>query len=427
MDQKQNNFTVDHIVISNLLKNPEMIIGCDLDPTMFRDGTLGLMYGTMKELNAQGNTFDAVSLTERLQEKTGRFYWSTILELNTAYSGAKENFKSYCESIQRNHQKNQAREVAELLIQNIDVDGSIEGAIKSLMDLARDDKNYEYDMNTAMKMGLTELDERFKAGDDLIGVNTGLRELNEILGGFQPSDLIIIGARPAMGKTACILNMLLKSNVPAGMISAEQGVNQIIQRLMAIAGGIPMTRIRNGKLNEQDWSFLETAARKIKQHPGCKFYDKPSPSMDEIESIARRWVFENKTGILFVDYLQRLQVPNGQRKIEVVGENIRRFKNLAKDLNIPVVVLAQVKRDVETRNDKRPNMGDISDSSEAEKEADTIMMLYRDEVYNPDTMATNIIEFNIEKNRHGPIGTVATQWSGEILRISDLHEDRSCH
>lgn len=428
MDQNQSNgIMAAQTVVAILLRNPEAIMECDLNPMMFADHSMGIFYGTMKEMHAAGEPFDIISLTEKLQSKTGRYYFPTLAELSADCAGSRANFKAYCEIIKDHHRKTKAHEIAQMLIENLNMDDAIEGAITDLMALARDDKNYEYDLNAAMKIGIQELDDRFRSGNDLQGINTGLRELNETLGGFQPSDLIIIGARPAMGKTACILNMILKANASVGMISAEQGVNQIIQRIMSISGGIPVTRIRSGKLVEQDWAFLEAAGHKIKNHPGCKFYDKPCPSMDEVEAVARRWVYENGIKALYVDYLQRLHVPNGQRKIEVVGENIRRFKNLARDLDIPVIVLAQVKRDVETRKDQRPHMGDISDSSEAEKEADTIMMLYRDEVYNPDTHAKNIIEFNIEKNRHGPTGTVATQWSGEILRISDLHEDRSCH
>jgi replicative DNA helicase len=410
------------MIIGVLLKNPSKITECDLNPMMFWSQTDGLIYGVMLEMNSANQPIDVITVTEKLLEKTGKDYLQALMAYATSGGGTEKNLKAYCEIITEAYRKTQAREIANLLIESLNEPNAVEIAIQALMGLTSENRNYEYDINQACKIGLTAIKERSENKGVLPGVNTGLNGLNDVLGGFHKSDLIIIGARPAMGKTALVLNMILRADAKCGFISAEQGVSQIIQRGMAIAGGVNSTNMRTGHLTDDDWHFLESGCSKIKNHKGCWFYDKSAPTIEEVESIARRWKYEYGIEAFYIDYLQRLSVPAGKTKTEAVSENTRRLKDLARELSIPVVALAQVKRDVESRSDKRPGMGDISDSSEAEKEADCVMMMYRDEYYNPDTVSAGIIELNIEKNRHGPTGCVPTKWSSQIMRISDLTE-----
>jgi replicative DNA helicase len=408
------------MIIGVLLKNPSKIAECNLTPLMFWNQTDALIFGAMLEMNSSNTPIDVITVTENLLGKTGRDYLETLMIYATKGGGTEKNLKTYCEIITEAHRKTQAREIANLLTQTLHEPNAVEMAIRALMELTSENRNYEYDINEACKIGLTAIKDRAENKGKLPGVDTGLNGLNDTIGGFHKSDLVVIGARPAMGKTALILNMILRAKAKCGFISAEQGVSQIIQRGMAISGGVNSTNMRTGHLTEDDWDFLQAGCAKIKHHPGCWFYDKSSPTIEEVESIARRWKYEFGIEAFYIDYLQRLSVPPGKTKTEAVSENTRRLKDLARELGMPVVVLAQVKRDVESRNDKRPGMGDISDSSEVEKEADCVMMMYRDEYYNKDTTSAGIIELNIEKNRHGPTGCVPTKWSAQIMRISDL-------
>lgn len=424
MEYKETEQSVisGQMIIGVLLKNPSKITECNLTPLMFWNQTDGLIFGVMLEMNSANQPIDVITVTEKLLEKTGKDYLQTLMAYATSGGGTEKNIKAYCEIITEAHRKAQAREIANLLIESLNEPNAVEIAIQALMGLTSENRNYEYDINSACKVALQAIDERMRNKDTLPGVNTGLGKLNDSLGGFHNTDLVVIGARPAMGKTALILNMIIRANAKCGFISAEQGVSQVVQRCMAIAGGVNSSNMRTGHLTEEDIHFLNTGAGKIKSHPGCWFYDKSAPTIEEVESIARRWKYEYNIDAFYIDYLQRLSVAPGKTKTESVSENTRRLKDLARELEIPVIVLAQVKRDVENRNDKRPNMGDISDSSEVEKEADVVMMMYRDEYYNPDTMSAGIIELNIEKNRHGPTGCVPTKWSAQIMRISDLTE-----
>lgn len=422
-DRIEQSAIAGQTVIAILLRNPEKMAQCDISREMFWNHTDGLIFATMRDMCDKKIAFDVISLTEKLLELTGQMYLDILTRYATESCGSAVNFKTYCDIIKNNYRKHTAIEIARQLINNVGDANSVELAISALMGLTSEDKTYEYDLAEAMKLGIRGVKERFENKGLLLGVDTGIHKLNEAIGGFNNSDLIVLAARPAMGKTALVLNMILKARAMVGFVSAEQGINQIIDRMMCISGGVTVANMRSGRLTDADWAFLEAGATKIKNHPGCHFYDKSSPSIQDVESLARRWVYDYGIKALYIDYIQRLQVPAGGKKFDVVAENTRRLKDLARELNIPIIVLAQVKRDVESRSDKRPSMGDISDSSEIEKEADVVITMYRDEYYNPETMHPGVIELNIEKNRHGPTGCIPTKWTSNIMRVSDMHEN----
>jgi replicative DNA helicase len=256
--------------------------------------------------------------------------------------------------------------------------------------------------------------------EDGAAMTTGYKQLDEAMGGFFDSDLIIIPARPAMGKTACLLNIILRCGGTPGVISAEQGHDQMGIRTVCIGGKINHHKFRTGQLEEEDWTSMTASIMKFKERNG-RIYDKPAPTMLEIEKIARRWVYKNGVDILFIDYAQRIshedkRMPRWQQNTDIA----MRLKELARTLNIPVVALAQVNRDCEKRPSKRPEMGDIADASAYEKEADAIITLYRDEVYNEDTPDRGVLEMDFKKNRHGPIGVIRMKWEGQYMRVDDF-------
>jgi replicative DNA helicase len=243
-----------------------------------------------------------------------------------------------------------------------------------------------------------------------------------MLGGLHGGDLVIVGARPAMGKTALMLNMAasaLMAGFPVGVFSGEQGVSQITQRLIAIQGRIPVMRMRNGSLIGEDWSKLSAAVASLKDR-GMYIFDKPAPTLSDIVRRARSWHYNHGIKAIYLDYLQRVKITTKAPRHEAIGEIAAGLKELARELNIPVIALAQVNREVEKRVNKRPFMGDLKDSGTIEQEADQIFMLYRDEVYNEETKDKGLAEINIEKNRHGSTGRVDLAWRGEYLRFENL-------
>ena len=265
-----------------------------------------------------------------------------------------------------------------------------------------------------------ELIAAVERGGPQYGVPSGLAKLDKILLGFHPGDLVVIGARPSQGKTALLLNMADAANVPCGIVSAEQAAMQILQRMVAIRSGVSAERIRAGELHDQDWPHLTEAAASL-HATNTWIFDRGAPSITDVQRTARRWANGHGIKALYVDYIQRIRGgdPRAPRH-ERVGEVAQGLKDIARELGIPVIALAQVSREVEKRNDKRPLMGDLSDSSEIEKEADQIVMLYRDEVYNHESSDRGTAELRIEKNRHGRIGFVRCAWLAESMRFRDL-------
>jgi replicative DNA helicase len=280
-------------------------------------------------------------------------------------------------------------------------------------------------MGQVMKRAIEIIEEADSKKGGVFGVPSGLTDLDKVLGGFHNSDLYVVGARPAIGKTAMLLNFANAAGVAGGVISAEQPAEQIGLRLIAIDGKVCAHKMRNGDLEEHDFARIALTARNLNQKE-IHLYDKSGPTIMEVIRQARKWKMQYDIRILYVDYIQRLKWTDLKiARHEQVGNVVMCLKELARDLNIPIVALAQVNRDVEKRTDKRPNMGDLANSSEIEKEADCIMLLYRDEVYNDQTMDKGVIEIDVAKNRHGPTGWKKFIWQERFMRVENYAHDGS--
>jgi len=292
--------------------------------------------------------------------------------------------------------------------------------IKKLMALDFTEKKYLYSFDEAVMDAVDEID-RVMQGETLT-VSTGLSGIDKVMGGLHNSDLIIVAARPAMGKTAFMLNMAeANKNVPL-IFSTEMSRIQAAQRMFSIAGNVPNHKIRTGDISDENFARINQAIISIQKQGGW-IYDKSGPYMSEIEAVARQVHHDHGCTAIYLDYLQRIKHENPRLpKHEQIGDIAMRLKELARELNIPVVALAQVSRKVEERPDKRPEMGDIKDSGTIEQEADIILTLYRDEVYNEDTQDHGICEVNFKKNRHGGTGMIRTKWTAPTMVFDDLGE-----
>lgn len=327
------------------------------------------------------------------------------------------NVRAYAGIVRTESRRRDAIEIAERLRLAVPTEGldAVDIAVRGLLAL-RDDGE------SAAAPCLADLlaDVMTEMGEEVApGINTGLRDLDTALGGLMPGDLVIVGARPAMGKTAFALNLALNARMPVGFVSSEQPARQIAARVLARQSGVSLHRMRTRRLLDDDWPRLASAV-KASSATQLHIADRSQPTLADVERQARAWRYHHGIRALFVDYVQHLRNPGYERRHEEVAAIVRGLKRIARDLDIPVIALSQVKRDVEQRSNKRPLIGDLLESGVIEQEADEILLLYRDEVYNAHTQSQGVCEVNIEKNRHGPTGMIELQWDGETLRFRDL-------
>jgi replicative DNA helicase len=272
---------------------------------------------------------------------------------------------------------------------------------------------------------IQELFER-PEGSDVTGVPTGFKDLDDKTAGLQPGDLVIVAGRPSMGKTALALNfgeyVALEMGMPVAVFSMEMGASQLVLRLLSSVGKIEQQRLRTGRLLEGDWPKLTVAMTKIQK--AQMFIDEtPALTVIDLRARARRLARTcGKLGLIIVDYLQLMSASSmGENRATEISEISRSLKALAKELAVPVVALSQLNRTVEQRTDKRPVMSDLRESGAIEQDADLILFIYRDEVYNPDTTdSKGIAEIIIGKQRNGPIGRVNLRFGGEFTRFDNL-------
>lgn len=300
-----------------------------------------------------------------------------------------------------------------------DESADINKYIKELMTLNTTDKKYLHSFAEAADDALLEV-EKIMAGES-VTIPTGLSEIDKVMGGLHKSDLIIVAARSAMGKTAFLLNMAAANKTGALVISGEQSRIQAAFRLFSIYGNVPNHLIRTGDIGNEEFGQISMAINMINESGGY-IYDKSGPRISEIESVVRQVYQDHGCSAVYIDYLQKIKHENESLPPhQAIGEITMRLKDLARELDIPIVALAQVNRGVEKRDDKRPGMGDIKDSGTIEQEADSILTLYRDEVYNEDTNDNGTCEVNFKKNRHGGTGMVRVKWTAPTMRFDDLN------
>jgi replicative DNA helicase len=260
---------------------------------------------------------------------------------------------------------------------------------------------------------------------DVTGIATGFADLDSKTSGFQEGDLVIIAGRPSMGKTAFALNIAehiaVAKKLPVGVFSMEMGATQLVMRMMGSIGRLDQQKIRTGRLNNDDWERLSSALGQLNDAP-LHIDETPALNPLELRARARRLArqYGGKLGAIVVDYLQLMQATGqGENRATEISEISRSLKALAKELKVPVLALSQLNRSLEQRPNKRPVMSDLRESGAIEQDADVILFIYRDEVYNEETPDKGIAEIIIGKQRNGPIGTVRLTWLGEYTRFEN--------
>ena len=307
-----------------------------------------------------------------------------------------------------------------------DVEDIMEGAEKRIFDIMQDKNQKGYaPIKDVLVDSFTQLEELYNRKQHITGVPTGFTELDYKTAGFHGSDLILIAARPAMGKTAFALNIAtnaaVKAHVPVAVFSLEMSKEQLVNRVLCSKAMVDSNKVRTGKLDEDDWAKLASAIGPLSE---AEIYidDTPGISVTEIRTKCRKLKLEKNIGMVVIDYLQLVQGSNkrnGSREQEI-SEISRSLKILAKEIGVPVVALSQLSRAVEQRPDHRPMLSDLRESGAIEQDADIVMFLYRDDYYNQDSEKKDIAEVIIAKHRGGSTGTVELLWLGSYTKFVNL-------
>lgn len=394
-----------------------------------------LIFHAMLHLVEQNHPIDVLTVSEELNHReelddVGGFEYLTDLATNVAGSA---NIGAYARIIRERSTLRQliraANDISKASFSpgELGSDELLQLAEKRLLEIAEDrpkEGGFE-GVNSLLKQTVTKIDQLFRTDSDLTGLSTGLTELDERTAGWQPGEMIILAARPSMGKTALALNFVEASVMtqakPTLIFSMEMPSDSLVMRMLSSIGRIDQGRIRSGKLQEDDWPKLEAAARKLKDKllfiddtPGLT----PSDVRARVKRIARE---HGNPGMIMLDYLQLMQVAGStEGRTQEISEISRSLKALAKEYECPVIALSQLNRSVESRPNKRPMNSDLRESGAIEQDADVILFIYRDEYYNEDSPDKGLAELIIGKQRNGEIGTCRAAFVGKYTRFEDL-------
>jgi replicative DNA helicase len=399
----------------------------------FYDKRHGLIYDAMMRLYEKHKPVDLLTLTEELKKKNDieTIGGSAYLTELTNYVPTAAHAEAYAELVQQKAiRRRLIKASAEISEMGFDEETSteqlLEAAEAELFSVS--DQSLKQDL-VSIESILTEsfdrMEELHRNKGQLRGIRTGYRDLDNMTAGLQRSDLIILAARPAMGKTTLVTNLAYNvatiAKQPVLFFSLEMSKEQLVDRMLADASGVDSWNIRTGNLSDDDFSKLSDAMGEMAEAP-IFIDDTPGVSVLEMRTKARRAAHEQPLGLIIIDYLQLMQGSgrdNGNR-VQEVSEISRGLKLLARELNVPVIALSQLSRSVESRSPQIPQLSDLRESGSIEQDADIVMFIYREEYYNPDTDRKQITDLIIAKHRNGPTGKIELFFHPERLRFMSL-------
>jgi replicative DNA helicase len=398
----------------------------------FYDKRHATIYAAIIRLFEKHSTVDLLTLTDELKKKKeldgvgGSSYLSEL----TNYVPTAAHAKSYAEIVAqaavRRRLIKASSDISELAF-NEDLTvpqllGQSEAELFGVSDASL--KNDLTSLESILDESFERLDDLFKNKGQLRGIRTGYRDLDNMTAGLQRSNLIILAARPAMGKTTLVTNLAYNvatiEKKPVLFFSLEMSKEQLVDRMLADAAGVDSWNIQTGNLTEEDFSKLSEAMGEMAEAP-IYIDDTPGITPLELRTKARRLAHEGELGLIIIDYLQLLEpaTKTGNR-VQEVSEISRSLKLIARELNVPVIALSQLSRQVENRDDKRPQLADLRESGSIEQDADIVMFIYREAYYNPETERENITDLILAKHRHGATGVVELYFHPERLRFMSL-------
>ncbi len=392
----------------------------------------GILFDAMLELYNEGKPVDLVTLQERLREKDVPPEISSLEFardlLNAVPTSA--NVRHYAAIVQDKSMLRKMIKVTEEIantcyLQKERTEDILEDTEKKIFDLVQRRSGGDFvPIKQVVLNALDKIEKASKNKGNVTGIPTGFIDLDYKTSGFQPSDLILIAARPSMGKTAFVLNvaqhMAFKEGQTVAIFSLEMSKEQLVNRLFSLESKVDAQLLRTGNLSDEDWAKLIEGAAVVGKS-NLIIDDTPGISVGELRSKCRKFKLEQNLGIIIIDYLQLMtgskRAESRQQEISDISRNL---KAIARELNVPVVALSQLSRAVEQRPDHRPMLSDLRESGAIEQDADVVMFLYRDDYYNKDTDKKNIAEVIIAKQRNGPIGTVELVWLPNYTKFANM-------
>ncbi len=426
-------------VIGSMLLNIDAVTQASeiLNKDDFYNKHYGIMFETLVKMSNEGEEIDEVTFQNRLKSKDLPPNVTTIENIANIMNATPTSVKvkNYAQIVKNKSLLRQMITFAQNLENDCyagkeSVDYLLEVAEKNVFNLIKNKRVDDFeDISTIVFRTLENIEAAGKTKGPVTGVPTGFIDLDYRTAGLQPSDLILIAARPSMGKTAFVINIAqhtaIKNNIPTVVFSLEMGKEQLMNRIFAMETGIDAQKLRTGDLSEEDWMVLAEASSKI-GNSKLIIDDTSSITIGELKSKCRKYKLDYDIGLIIIDYLQLMETGARDESHQLAIAKISKsLKALARELKVPVVTLSQLNRSVEKREDKKPIMSDLRDSGAIEQDADVVMFIHREFYHNKeDVDKANVAEIIIAKQRNGPIGTVELAWIPELTKFANKERER---
>lgn len=424
-------------ILGSILLDKDAIITVSeiISPNDFYKEAHKIIYECMLKLSNKNEPIDLITLTEELKKQgylddVGGISYITSLSTIVPTTS---NVKYYADIVNEKSVLRQlikaSNDIINLGYENsIKVEEVLEKAEKRIFDISQEKASDDFkSINEVLVDAYDMIEKLYNNKSDVTGITTGFKDLNKKINGLQRTDLILIAARPAMGKTAFSLNLVqnaaLKGDASVAVFSLEMSKDQLVQRMVASQSHVELKKIKTGTLDENDWPRIIDAMA-VLSNMNIYIDDTPGIKISELRSKCRKLKIEKGLDLILIDYLQLMEGEgNNESRQQEIAKISRSLKIIAKELNCPVVALSQLSRAPEQRADHRPMLSDLRESGSIEQDADIVMFLYRDEYYHPDSERKNIGEVIIAKNRHGETGSVELVWLGEVQKFADKARD----
>ncbi len=430
-----NDTLAEQAVLGSMLVDKDAVISAVelLKPEDFYREDNKEIYSAMFELYGLGKHIDMITLKEQLKlrgtlEKVGGTQYIATLIDNVPTTS---NVESYVKIIEEKSVIRQLIKTAQDILkmgyaQTEEVDTIIEQTEKKVFDVLqnRNSKNYS-SIKEILITAFDNIENMYQNKNKISGIESGFIDLDAKISGLNSSDLIILAARPAMGKSAFVLNIAsyvaMHQKVPVMIFSLEMSKEQMVNRILASESEVDSMKLRNADLTSEDWLKLGAASGKLSEIP-LYIDDTPGLSSSELRAKCRKAKLEKGIGLVIIDYLQLMEskTKSASRQQEI-SEISRSLKILAKELKVPVIALSQLSRATESRTDHRPMLSDLRESGAIEQDADIVMFIHREDYYDPETEKKNVAEVIIAKNRSGSTGTVELAWLGQYTKFANLY------
>ena len=430
--------SAEQSVIGSMILDPTTVVTASeiLEADDFYDKRYGIIFSAITALEREGKAIDIIIIENKIKEMgqpLGAIDIGILRELNDAVPTS-VNIAYYAEIVYKNSLLRRLIRVAEEISLSCytgesTLEDILQNTEKKVFDLIQ--KRHVSDVADIKQVIFSVVESiaaAAKSGGTVTGIPTGFYDLDYKMAGLQNSDLILIAARPSMGKTAFALNIAeyvtVKQNVTTAIFSLEMSKEQLAKRILAMNSRVDSQKLRTGDLSDEEWMDIVDSAKTIGE-TNLIIDDTPGISVGELRSKCRKLKIEKNLGLVMIDYIQLMT--GGKRaesRQQEISEISRSLKALAREIDAPIIALSQLSRKVESRDDKRPMLSDLRESGAIEQDADVVMFIYRDEYYNKDTENPGVTEIIIGKQRNGPIGTVRLGWKSELTKFVYLQSER---